>query len=264
MVLNMPTCMRGRALWVALLVVLLALAGAAAFVGSGIYNVAADVPHTQPTYALLEMLRERSIAQHAKGLEPPDLTDPARIRQGSGNYDAMCVGCHLAPGMPESELSKGLYPTPPALAKTDIGDPARAFWVIKHGIKSTGMPAWGKSMEDEYIWGLVAFLRELPKLDAASYRALVASSGGHSHDGGETLEHENVEAPSKAERPSSNAANVHEHADGSSHVHPPKTQSASQASDHKPGPRPNRDGSPQSALPRPGSRKDRSAADRFF
>jgi hypothetical protein len=51
------------------------------------------------------------------------------------------------------------------------------------------MPAWGKSMGDEYIWGMVAFLQQLPKLDAAHYKALVASSGGHSHGGGESGEH---------------------------------------------------------------------------
>ena len=67
--------------------------------------------------------------------------------------------------------------------------PSHHFWVIKHGIKASGMPAWGKSMGDEYIWGMVAFLQQLPKLDAAQYKALVASSGGHSHGGGESGEH---------------------------------------------------------------------------
>jgi hypothetical protein len=61
--------------------------------------------------------------------------------------------------------------------------------VIKHGIKASGMPAWGKSMGDEYIWGLVAFLQQLPKLDAAGYKTLVASSGGHSHGGTGSGEH---------------------------------------------------------------------------
>jgi hypothetical protein len=55
------------------------------------------------------------------------------------------------------------------------------------------MPAWGKSMGDAYIWGMVAFLRQLPKLDAAQYRARVASSGGHSHGGGESDEHHDDE-----------------------------------------------------------------------
>ena len=68
-------------------------------------------------------------------------------------------------------------------------NPAHHFWVIKHGIKASGMPAWGKSMNDEYIWNMVAFLQGLPKLNAEQYRAMVASSGGHSHGGGETEPH---------------------------------------------------------------------------
>lgn len=159
------------------------------FVWSGIYNIGADDTHTRPVYSMLETLRERSITARAKALHPPpNLNDQTLIRQGAGNYNAMCMGCHLAPGMPQTELSKGLYPAPPNLTKETV-DAATAFWVIKHGIKASGMPAWGKSMEDPYIWGLVAFLQQLPKLDVAQYQSLVASSGGHSHGGGETKPH---------------------------------------------------------------------------
>jgi hypothetical protein len=77
--------------------------------------------------------------------------------------------------MQETELSRGLNPAPPAFAKTAAGDPAHHFWVIKHGIKMSGMAAWGKSMEDEYIWGMVAFLERLPRLSPHEYHELVAA-----------------------------------------------------------------------------------------
>ena len=160
------------------------------FVWSGIYNIGADDTHTKPVYALLQAMREQSINRHASSIKVPDLSDPALIRQGAGNYDSMCTGCHLAPGMESTELSKGLYPAPPPFATTEVGDPAHHFWVVKHGIKASGMPAWGKSMDDQYIWGMVALIQQLPKLDAEQYRALVASSGGHSHGGGETAGHD--------------------------------------------------------------------------
>lgn len=157
------------------------------FVWSGIYNVAADDSHTRPVNAMLQTLRERSITARSRKLHPPpNLDDPALIRQGAGNYSAMCTGCHLGPGIQPTELSRGLYPPPPDFSKIPAGDPAHDFWVIKHGIKATGMPAWGKSMKDDYIWGMAAFLQQLPKLDAEQYKALVASSGGHGHGGGET------------------------------------------------------------------------------
>ncbi len=156
---------------------------------SGAYNVAADEPHARAVYALLETARVRSIAVRADALRvPADLGDEARIRQGAGNYAAMCMGCHLAPGMEPTELSKGLYPAPPDLTRNTVSA-GEAFWVIKHGIKASGMPAWGGSIGDDYIWNLAAFLQQLPKLDRPKYDALVAASGGHSHGGGETGGH---------------------------------------------------------------------------
>lgn len=170
-----------------------AVFAAGGFVWSGVYNIAADDLHTRPVYALMDTMRERSIAVRANKLHPPpNLDDPALIRQGAGNYNAMCMSCHLAPGMAETELSKGLYPAPPNLSKQTV-DAASAFWVIKHGIKASGMPAWGGSMDDEFIWNMSAFLQKLPKLDKAGYQALVASSDGHSHGGGETGGHSHGE-----------------------------------------------------------------------
>ena len=160
-----------------------AVAAFALFAWSGVYNFAADEPHAAAVSALLETMRERSIETRARNVAMPDLGDEKRIVQGAGNYNAMCVGCHLAPGMSETELSKGLYPVPPNLAKEKV-EPEHAFWVIKHGIKASGMPAWGKSMSDEYVWNMAAFLQTLPKLGEGQFKAMVARSDGHHHDHG--------------------------------------------------------------------------------
>jgi hypothetical protein len=125
--------------------VLLVLVGAAAIaIYAGLYNMAADIPHTQPVYQLFETVRNRSIAARAWDVVVPDnLSDPNRISRGAGQYADMCSGCHLAPGMKRTEISRGLYPRAPELRrKTDI-TPAEQFWIVKHGVKMTGMPAWG-------------------------------------------------------------------------------------------------------------------------
>lgn len=171
-----------------LLVVLLLAAGGVGFLYSGRYDMAADTPHTRPVYRLLTVLREQSVAHHANGIEVPPLDDAALVRSGAGNYGAMCTGCHLAPGVKESELSRGLYPAPPRLDNPERRrTAAQDFWIIKHGIKASGMPAWGKSMEDKYIWGMVAFLGKLPQLSPGQYRELVAESSGHAHGGNEQV-----------------------------------------------------------------------------
>jgi len=87
----------------------------------------------------------------------------------------MCTGCHLAPGMADSEIRPGLYPQPPNLAREKV-DARKAFWVIKHGIKMSAMPAWGLSHDDPTIWSMVAFLQKLPMLSPAQYRDIVAKA----------------------------------------------------------------------------------------
>ena len=174
--------------------VLVAIVGAAVM-ESGAVDFAADVPHSATTFAVIEWARERSIAHQADGIATPaDLAGADRIRRGAGNYDAMCAGCHLAPGGADTEIRKGLYPTPPNLSTPDEEAPdahedAHRFWIIKHGIKGSGMPAWSKGgMEDEAIWDLVALLRVLPGMTPEHYLQLVESSGGHSHAGMEAPE----------------------------------------------------------------------------
>jgi len=147
---------------------------------AGIYNIAADVPHTQPVYWLLEELRDRSVAARAKDIViPKDLDEPKRISAGAGQYAEMCSGCHLAPGMKRTEISRGLYPRPPELRRESDLTPAEQFWIIKHGVKMTGMPAWGITHDDELLWDVVAFLRKLPELTAEQYQALVKSAPTH-------------------------------------------------------------------------------------
>ena len=167
------------------LLVLGALGGAFIYVGA--YNVGADAPHSSLVFGALEQLRERSIAHYARRVSlPADLNDPKRVAAGAGLYNEMCTVCHLGPGLERSELSQGLYPSAPELALGDDLTPAEQFWVIKHGVKLTAMPAWGKTHDDQLIWDMVAFIRQLPKMNPAQYRAAVASAP-ESHE--EMMEH---------------------------------------------------------------------------
>jgi mono/diheme cytochrome c family protein len=160
------------------LLALVAAAGLALYFGA--YNVAADVPHTQSVYWLLEVARERSIEVRAKDIVvPSDLADPKRILSGAGQYAEMCAVCHLAPGMKRTEIARGLYPRAPELRRGTDLTPAEEFWVVKHGLKMTGMPAWGVTHSDELLWDVVAFLRKLPELSAEEYQALVKSAPSH-------------------------------------------------------------------------------------
>ena len=170
---------------------------AAGLVYMGSFDVAADKPHSQPVFWLMDTVRERSVAVRAAGIAVPgDLADAKRIASGAAQYDEMCSLCHLAPGMKRTEISRGLYPRAPELRRKSELTPAEQFWVVKHGLKMTGMPAWGVTHDDELLWDVVAFLRKLPDLTAEQYQTLVKSApknhdemmhgmmmdDGHGHD----------------------------------------------------------------------------------
>ncbi|HKU54241.1 MAG TPA: cytochrome c [Rhizomicrobium sp.] len=163
--------------------ILTGLAGAGLFAVFGIYNIAADTPHLSLTRQFVGYVRQRSIAVRAASIVAPDLTNKQMIAEGASDYEAMCTGCHLAPGMAENEMRPGMNPKPPVLASVPALAPTTQFWIIKHGIKMTGMSAWGVTHSDEEIWNMVAFLQRLPTLSAQQYRVLTgASAGHHEHD----------------------------------------------------------------------------------
>jgi len=160
---------------------------------SGLYPMGADAPHNRLTYWALETLRERSIARAIRDIEVPPLDDSGLLLAGGEDYNEMCTGCHLKPGKTESELTLGLYPQPPNLAinaeahsRGEVADggghvdpktsAARQFWIIKHGIKASGMAAFGATHDDGRIWAMVAFLQKLPTLTPVQYQILTARS----------------------------------------------------------------------------------------
>lgn len=155
-------------------------AGALAFVYSGLYSVAATDPHWPITHWLMETARIRSIKAHAAGVAPPaGYDDPARIAAGVEHFAAHCAVCHGAPGVPRGEIARGLYPLPPDLAAVaGRYTPGELFWIVKHGIKMTGMPGWADHGDDQ-LWATVAFLQKLPGLNEADYAQLVRTNIMH-------------------------------------------------------------------------------------
>jgi mono/diheme cytochrome c family protein len=147
-------------------------AAAAAFIESGLYNIGADDHHNKLTLTIIEQLREQSIALRAGAIGAQPALSSERAQAGAVRYAALCAGCHLAPGETKSDIRPGLYPHPPNLAQGEVQDPQRAFWIIKHGIKMTAMPAWGKTLNDDAIWDLVAFVREMPTLTPEAYQQI--------------------------------------------------------------------------------------------
>jgi mono/diheme cytochrome c family protein len=133
-----------RAITAVLIAALVVLLSGFVVIYAGVYDVAATAPHWPVTRWVMETARIRSIKAHAAGIAvPPDFDDPAKISIGVEHFSAHCAVCHGAPGVPRGDIAQGLYPLPPDLAKTAwLYSSAELFWIVKHGIKMTGMPAW--------------------------------------------------------------------------------------------------------------------------
>ncbi len=151
---------------------LLAVAGSA-YVYSGAFDVAASRPHGAFARWLLGTAMKRSVVARAAGVpEPPHFT-AEMVMAGFRHYDEMCTDCHGGPGIEQSEIGRGLNPRPPDLARA-VKDwtPRQLFWIIKHGVKMTGMPSFGVTHSDAQVWSIVAFIERLPKISAEQFRLM--------------------------------------------------------------------------------------------
>lgn len=163
---------------IGLLAILAALAGAVYFFG-GFYNVAASSEDPGFVDWALVNVRKASIDRHARATPPIKLDDPQVIQAGARNFAELgCANCHGAPGVDWAKFSEGLNPGPPDLKDVAGFEPAKLFWVIKHGIRMTAMPSFAKiEVPDEKMWQLVAFIKKLP-VPAEDYKAWTAAGAG--------------------------------------------------------------------------------------
>jgi mono/diheme cytochrome c family protein len=147
--------------------------GAAVFFLGGFYNIAASEQDNGLVAWALQHVREASIERHATAAAPGSLEDPGLIRAGAHAFlERGCVNCHGGPGVTWAKFSEGLNPGPPDLKDVVGGEaPAELFWVIKNGIRMTGMPSFGATgVSDQEIWSVVAFLKKLPTVSDSDFK----------------------------------------------------------------------------------------------
>ena len=195
------------------LTLVLVAVGGVVFIYSGLFDVAASNPHSAVVGWVLETARNRSIEVQAAGISVPQgLDDPAKVLIGTEHFAAHCAVCHGAPGVPKGDIARGLNPQPLDLTHSASHySPSELFWIVKHGIRMTGMPSWGYH-SDEELWATVSFLKKLPGMTEQDYAKLIAASraqGGHHHDG-----HEPEPGTAVAEPP---GAPAHDKAPGHRH-----------------------------------------------
>lgn len=177
---------------IGLVVVLLAIALIVILTGG--YNVAATDRHNPVVGWALHSTYTNSVSGRADTLEAPEFT-PQMIDAGAPEYKAMCAHCHGGIGDSRAEWAETMRPKPPALAHAAQGwSDEEVFWLVKHGVKMSGMPAFGPTHDDDTIWNIAAFVKAMPQMSEAQYSAYSAehggeAGGGHTHAEG-TAAHE--------------------------------------------------------------------------
>jgi len=160
---------------------ILGTAGAAIFVWAGLYNVGATRQHFQAVFSLFEVAMHRSVRMHARNIEPPPLDDEAMVRRGAVCFQVKCEQCHGAPGVAQGDIGKSMQPLPGPLVDSTQNFHARElYWITRHGIRLSGMPAWEFRLTDAEIWDVVSFLQRLPQLSPQAYAEMTQLQRGTS------------------------------------------------------------------------------------
>jgi mono/diheme cytochrome c family protein len=143
----------------------------AGFIYSGMYDVAAVHPDNPLVARLIHAASDRSIETRKDAVVVPAGYDaPDKAAAGAKIYAQTCVICHSGPGLKPSAVAAGINPGAPPLARAGRSrDPQEDFWVVANGIKMTAMPGFTKSLSEDDIWNIVAFLKTLPGMSAEEF-----------------------------------------------------------------------------------------------
>jgi mono/diheme cytochrome c family protein len=143
---------------------------------AGWYNVGATSPHFSTVFRLLEQAMRYSVRHHADGIATPPLGQAEALR-GAAVYRDNCAQCHGGPGTSPSTHGLSMQPAPGPLVDASAKWKARElYWITRHGIKMSGMPAWEFHLSEADTWATVAFINRLPAMSAREYRALTATT----------------------------------------------------------------------------------------
>jgi len=159
------------------LVTLLALVGAGTVLGAAWFAAQGVSSRPQPPAfetRLARAARHQLIPRAARARANPLAPSAEVLTSARRHFADHCASCHGNDGRGQIEMGRNLYPKAPDMTSTGtqrLSD-GELFWIIENGVKLTGMPAWGAGGEPGAdaggeSWGLVHFIRHLPKLTAA-------------------------------------------------------------------------------------------------
>ena len=140
----------------------------------GVLPVQADVAPSRLEARVLGSALHAAVARHAPNGGNPMPASDENLMAGAKLYRQMCSRCHGLSKESDNGYGRSFYPPAPHLA---LNRPSytgnQMFWIVKHGIRNTAMPAWGNLLSDDEIWRAVTLVRNLDSLpDSATLELL--------------------------------------------------------------------------------------------
>jgi mono/diheme cytochrome c family protein len=139
----------------------------------GFVDFSADT-NPSPTERHLAMSAvDASTDRHAGNQKNPLQPSDENVIAGTVLYRNHCAGCHGTPSNPDSQFGRSFNPPVPQFFKegSDMAD-NQSFYIIQHGIRWSGMPAWSKTLSENQTWQIITFLSHLEKLPPAAQKEL--------------------------------------------------------------------------------------------
>lgn len=165
-----------RLTWKRVLAAIIALGvGGLLFAWSGLFQIAASSGHWRVTEWFLHWTMQNSARTYSAFQTPKAVRDDSGLVSAAGHFRQACQVCHGAPGQRPSPVMQSATPHAPNLAHT-VGEytDKELFWIVQHGVKYTGMPAWPARDRPDEVRRMVGFLRQLPAMTASEYADLSA------------------------------------------------------------------------------------------
>ena len=164
----------------ALAVIAIAAVVALSVVYTGAYNVAATEQHASFTRWAFDTTFHNSVETRAEEIAAPESVSAELLATGAAEYKEYCQHCHAGPGVERAEWASGMRPRPPHLTEAAAEWEMReVYWLVENGVKMSGMPAFGPSHDAETLWGIAAFVKQLPAMTPEAYAQ--AGGGGTEH-----------------------------------------------------------------------------------
>jgi thiosulfate dehydrogenase len=145
----------------------------------GLYPIGADNAPSGLERTLAGRAMDVYADKHKPAGDNPVPLTAANLTEGARHYEEHCALCHGGAKAKISRLQNQFSPPAPQLINRIPHDPpAWIFWVTKHGVRMTGMPAWTGILTDEDMWKIVAFIKnsgKLPPETEAAWQAAAAN-----------------------------------------------------------------------------------------